>query len=524
MKIPFMKKSSPAQWSGSTSPDLSSRFVRFARQLLESFEIDSFLTATIDLIIDLAKAERGLIILFDQEGTPLYEAARDASRQNLEYPEFQVSHKIIEQTRAGKQALYLRNAMQDSTFRNSASIVRLKILSVICLPLQVEQQVIGVVYLDNRTIMGAFEEETYKTVCEFADFISVAAFRALERKQLKNHVHALEKELRLRYRFDAIVGHHPRMVEVLKTLSQVANTDVTVLVRGESGTGKELIARALHYNHQRRCQKLFIPVNCGAIPESLLESELFGHVKGAFTGAFQDKQGWFERAQGGTIFLDEINELALPLQVKLLRILQTGEYSRIGSPEIRFCDVRIVAATSKNLQELVEKHVFREDLYYRLNVIELILPPLRQRASDILLLAGHFLKMYGEKFGKPQCKLSAAAEQVLTSYQFPGNVRELENVIQRAIVLTSDEIIDPLHFPPVVLENRTIPLPSSPWLTFRDSKKKFLQNFEKEYVEKCLAKAHGNISNAASLSDMNIKNFYTKMRQHKLDPSKWKSR
>jgi Nif-specific regulatory protein len=338
-----------------------------------------------------------------------------------------------------------------------------------------------------------------------------------------NHVHALEEELRTRYRFEAIVGHHPGIVDILKTLSQVANTDVTVLVRGESGTGKELIARALHYNHQRRCHKPFIPVNCGAIPESLLESELFGHVKGAFTGAFQDKLGWFERAQGGTIFLDEINELALPLQVKLLRILQTGEYSRIGSPEIRFCDVRIVAATSKNLQELVEKNAFREDLYYRLNVIELVVPTLRERSSDILLLANHFLGMYGEKYGKSQIRLSSAAEQALQGYHFPGNVRELENVIQRAIVLTTDAEIDTSHLPPVVVEKRAIPLMPSPWLSFRDSKEKFLQSFEKEYIEKCLARARGHISKAAVLADMNIKNFHTKMRQHKLDPSKWKS-
>ncbi|MFQ6114992.1 MAG: sigma-54 interaction domain-containing protein, partial [bacterium] len=254
---------------------------------------------------------------------------------------------------------------------------------------------------------------------------------------LDDQLGTLETELRSRYRFDFIVGHHPKMVMNLKLVSQIADTDATVLIHGESGTGKELIARALHYNSKRQYNP-FVTINCGALPESLLESELFGHVRGSFTGAIKDKPGWFECAHGGTIFLDEVSEMTPALQVKLLRILQTGDYSPVGSTETRKCDVRFVAATNKDLPALVHEGKFREDLYFRLNVIDIEVPPLRERKSDIAFLSEYFMSLYGAKYGKEKVQMAQETEQRLFSYDFPGNVRELENIIQRCVLLAEN--------------------------------------------------------------------------------------
>jgi len=238
---------------------------------------------------------------------------------------------------------------------------------------------------------------------------------------LGDHWETLEKNLRSRYRFEFIVGHHPKMIKNLKLVSQIADTDATVLIQGESGTGKELIAHAIHYNSKRQ-DNPFVTINCGALPESLLESELFGHVKGAFTGAIKDKAGWFESARDGTIFLDEVCEMTCELQVKLLRILQTGEYTPVGSTENRKCNVRFVAATNKDLLALVHEGKFREDLYFRLNVIDLELPPLRERKSDIHLLIQHFMHLYTLKCEKKDVNISKDTEGLLLAYNFPGDV------------------------------------------------------------------------------------------------------
>ncbi|NOZ69367.1 MAG: sigma-54-dependent Fis family transcriptional regulator [Deferribacteres bacterium] len=253
-------------------------------------------------------------------------------------------------------------------------------------------------------------------------------------------LHATEAELRSRCYFESILGHHHGIIEVLKFISRAADTDAAVLIRGESGTGKELVARALHTNSRRR-ERPFVPVNCGALPESLLETEMFGHVRGAFTGAVRDRAGWFERADAGTIFLDEVSEMPPALQVKLLRVLQSGEYSRVGSTEIRRCDVRILTATNADMQHLVKEGKFRGDLYYRINILDIEIPPLRERRSDIPLLVRHYLKIYGTRHGRDILRMGRDAEALLLSYDFPGNVRELENIIQRAVILSRTALL-----------------------------------------------------------------------------------
>jgi transcriptional regulator with GAF, ATPase, and Fis domain len=353
----------------------------------------------LDYFIEISGAERGMVTCFDEDGEPSFEATWNLPGEGLAHPDFEISRKIIAKVKSAREPICLCHALEAPAPEKSHSTPRLKTLSVICLPLCHERKIFGIVYLDNRTISGAFTPEKFRLIRSFADFVSLAACCALQAKRQQNRVYALEAELRARCDFEAIVGHHPRLLEILKLVAQIADTDATVLIQGESGTGKELIARALHCN-SRRQHHPFVPINCGALPENLLESELFGHVRGAFTGAVKNKLGWFERANGGTIFLDEISKMTPALQAKLLRVLQTGEYSPVGSAEIRHCDVRILAATNKDLQELINAGAFQEDLYYRLNVIDIMLPPLRDRRSDIPVLIQHFLRSLSEKYRK----------------------------------------------------------------------------------------------------------------------------
>lgn len=492
------------------------RLFEIGKRLLAESEVNKLLTIAMDYAIEISRAERGMIILFDGEGNTLFQTARNLKKQDIDHPEFEISRTIIDKVKAQGTPTCLRNALDDPALRKSNSVERLKILSVICLPLNYEGKVFGVVYLDNRTVRGVFKSETCTFIQEFANFISLAAYNALERKQLHNRVHVLEQELRGKYEFESIVGHHPKMLEILELVSQIADTDATVLIQGESGTGKELIARALHFNSSRK-DKSFIPINCAALPEHLLESELFGHVRGAFTGAIKDKVGWFERAAAGTIFLDEVNDMSPALQARLLRVLQTGEYSRVGSTVIRHCDVRIVAATSKDLHEVVKQGKFREEVYYRLNVFDMWLPPLRERKSDIPLLVQHFLKMYGLKHGKEDLRLTGEVESLLLTYDFPGNVRELENIMQHAVILACGPIIEPHHLPTNIFSTEHAPPRTETPPTLTKAKRHAAEKAEKEIIIECLKATSGHISKAAKVAGIHVSSFHKIMTKHGID-------
>ena len=277
--------------------------------------------------------------------------------------------------------------------------------------------------------------------------LTLAIGRAQERQQLKSEVARLRNVVAKEQKFDPgnIVATSPAMKEVLEMVARVAATDATVLVQGESGTGKELIARALHQNSKRK-DGPFIPINCGALPENLLESELFGHVKGAFTGAHQNKKGLFEEADGGTLFLDEIGEMSPVTQVKLLRVLQDSEVRRVGANTGVKVDVRVVAATNKRLQERVKENEFREDLYYRLQVIPIFLPALRERSEEVLPLVRHYLGVFSQKLNKPIKDLTPEAERAILEYSWPGNIRELINAVERAVILARGEMVAPEDF------------------------------------------------------------------------------
>jgi len=300
-------------------------------------------------------------------------------------------------------------------------------------------------YASADTAIKAMKEGAYDYITKpfKVDEIKLIIKNALEKKHLQKENVLLKQVVRDRYVFENIIGQSPKMLALYDLLHKVAPTKTNVLITGESGTGKELVAKAIHFNSPRK-EKPFVTLNCGAIPEALLESELFGHMKGAFTDAIATKKGLFEMADEGTIFLDEISELPLMMQVKLLRVLQDREFKRVGGTEDIRVDVRIIAATNKDLERAVKEKRFREDLYYRLNVIQIKLPSLRERREDIPVLAAHFLKRYSEELNKNISRISPEALHLLLNYEYPGNVRELQNIIERAVVISRDTIIS-LH-------------------------------------------------------------------------------
>ena len=335
-------------------------------------------------------------------------------------------------------------------------------------------------------------------------FTDEELFSAVERTLDKLHIRRagqarFEKMPTASY---GLIGESEKMRNVFSRIAKAASTSATVLITGESGTGKELVARAIHYSSSRASAQ-FVPVNCGAIPEELLESELFGHVKGAFTGAIESRAGFFQTADGGTIFLDEISDTSLAMQAKLLRVLQDKEVCMVGSSRPRNVDVRILASTNKDLLGLIRKDVFREDLYYRLNVITIDIPPLRDRNDDILLLIQYSANKFAKDLGKPAPKFSDNALQVLKNYHWPGNVRELENVIQRLVVMTDEEMIEVPDLPSL--------------LRFSALRKaglnRTLAEVEAEYIQNVLASVEGNISKASEILGIDRKTLRAKLKK-----------
>lgn len=338
--------------------------------------------------------------------------------------------------------------------------------------------------------------------------------KALELGELKSEVSRLRSLVGERYHFDNVIAASEKMQQVLQQIVQIAPTDSTVCLYGESGTGKELMARAIH-SRSSRARKPFVAINCGAIPEGLLESELFGHAKGAFTGAGQQKKGLFQQADGGSFFMDEVGELSLPLQVKLLRVFQEHEFYPVGGVQPIKVDFRLIAATNQDLSNAVREGRFREDLYYRIHVIPIYLPPLRQRTEDIPLLAQYFLRRFNQEMNKNLAGFSREAAQSLMLHQWPGNVRELANVIERAAALTDEGVIMPDH---LLLGNEGTPCSRSRLLSLNEAR----EEFERAYLTQVLTTARGNVSRAATLAGRYRAEFYKLMRKYELDPVAFK--
>jgi two-component system, NtrC family, response regulator PilR len=373
-------------------------------------------------------------------------------------------------------------------------------------------------YASHDTAVKAMKEGAYDYITKpfKIDEIKLIIENALEKKNLQKENSLLKQVVRDRYHFDNIIGQSPKMQTLYDLLEKVSPTKTNILVTGESGTGKELVAKAIHYNSPRK-DRPFVTLNCGAIPESLIESELFGHMKGAFTDAIATKKGLFEVADEGTLFLDEISELPLLMQVKLLRVLQDREFKRVGGTEDLRVDVRIIAATNKDLEEAVREKRFREDLFYRLNVIQIKLPPLRERTDDIPRLALHFLKKFSAELNKTISTVSPEAHRLLQDYAYPGNVRELQNIIERAVALESSQELTAQNLRSYLDEHLQIKKGGLDLDIPSEGLEKFVEEIERTLLVKALNRTHGIKKKAAELLGINFRSMRYRLEKYGLN-------
>lgn len=516
---------------------LLKRILEINRRISLPTDLDKILEVIMDSMIEFTGAERGHLIL-REGGENRVRVTRNMQGEEIENPEQSFSCSLVERVlKTGKPVITL-DAMNDDRFSMSLSIHKLKLRSIVCIPFCIRDSVIGAIYLDNHLQKGAFTEWVVELLQAFADQAAIAianvtAFDELKKgtidlkktheelRRSKEEIEELNKKLQaslsekenelvqvrqslatkqaaleLKYRYDEIVGRSPKMMEVLKLLDRVTESDIAVFLFGESGVGKELIARAIHFNGPRK-NGPFIPVNCSAIPENLLEAELFGYLRGAFTGADRDRPGLFEAANKGTLFLDEIGDMPATMQVKLLRVLEEGAVRRVGSQEMTPIDIRIVTASNRDIKELVGEKKFREDLFFRIHAVRIFIPPLRERKEDFPALIDYFLEKFSRDHKLKKKKiLSRRAFDLLAGYSWPGNVRELENSIYNACMLADGWRIEPYDLKQKeelfsgagegegVLQGES---------SFRES----VLGFQKRLIRKVLEESQWNISQAA---------------------------
>ncbi|MDP1677305.1 MAG: sigma 54-interacting transcriptional regulator [Bacteroidota bacterium] len=393
------------------------------------------LEKVLEIAMTHLSAERGFVMLADSLSESGYTVVclKNFNSKKISN-EFAASSSVVTSVLQSGEPVLTVDAMSDERFESSVSIMAQKILSIICIPLRAGERISGAVYLDSSKSRKAFTEDALKFLTVFGSLAAIAIENAQRISLLEKENVRLKNEVEVTHLFGNIIGKSEKWKKVLEIAQRVLDVDAAVLITGESGTGKEVIARAIHENGTRK-GKSFVAVNSSALPENLIESELFGHIKGSFTGASSDKKGLVEVANGGTLFLDEIGDLPLSLQAKILRLIQEKEYRRVGDSNNRTADIRIIAATNKDLKEEVKTTRFREDLFFRLNVIGIHLPPLRERKDDIPLLASYFVKRAAENYKRPIDGIHPDAMQLLLVNQWQGNVREFQNLIERAVVL-----------------------------------------------------------------------------------------
>ncbi len=427
------------------------------------------------------------------------------SASNAVLAELPISLSIVNHVRSRKESV--RSEVQsDDRFSASASVLRNEIAAAMCVPLVAGGRELGVIYADRIAPAEPFTETDLRMLAAMAMPVVVAVENIRSAEALKTEREQLVDQMKLEH---SIIGKHKSVTAVLELVERVAVTDSNVLIVGESGTGKELVARAIHLSSTRG-GRAFEAVNCAALAPTLLESELFGHVKGAFTGAISDRPGRFELADKGTLFLDEIGEMPLDSQAKLLRVIEQGELRRVGDTRDRTVDVRILAATNKQLDRMMAEHRFREDLFYRLNIVRIELPPLRGRGTDIDLLADHFLRFFSSKCGRKPLTLSARARDLLNKYSWPGNVRELKNVIERLAVICKADEIRPEDLPAEICAGGA---PASGSIAPTSS----LAEVERQHILDVLAHTAGNKKEAASILGIDRSTLYAKLKQYGIE-------
>ncbi|HEX7477067.1 MAG TPA: sigma 54-interacting transcriptional regulator [Polyangiales bacterium] len=474
-----------AQAQNDASTELSGlrKLYDFSQRLMDLRSVPELISALMDAVIEVTNADKGFLILVEG-GSPRVAVARNLNHENLSDGVRQLSDSIIRRVIESKKPIIVSDALHDEQFCSSESVMNLKLCSVMCAPLMAQGELLGILYVGNDNVVNLFEERSLDVLTIFAGQASLILQNALLLDSIKNDFDNLKQKFEMS-RFGDIIGSSPTMLEVFRTVEKVATTDISVLITGETGTGKELIARALH-DRSERAKKPFIVVNCGAIPENLIESELFGHVRGAFTGAVATRQGKFQLADTGTLFLDEVGELPLSLQVKLLRALQEKTVLKVGDTKPERVDIRVVAATNRDLEAEMKSGNFREDLFYRLNVINIHLPALRARGDDILVLAKYLLQKYGAELGGKVKGFTPNALIAIRKYDWPGNVRQLENRIKKAIVMCDKTLIG-------VEDLDMLPEAMSPVTTLTQAR----EDFQRRYILEVLERNNGNRTKTA---------------------------
>ncbi len=479
------------QAAGPTTTDLQLSGLRklfdFSEKLMTQRKLDELLEAMLDAVIEVTGAEKGLILLLEEgdgAGKPVIRASRHVKREAITDTSGAISDSIVRRVLETGRPVIVSDALSDAQFGSSESVLALQLSSVMCAPLISQGQVTGAMYVGNDRVKGLFERSQLDVLAIFAGQASLILQNAMLLSALRADKEKLAAELTDK-RFGDIIGVCPGMLDVFRKLTKVSTTDISVLITGETGTGKELIAREIH-RRSNRATGPFVVINCGAIPENLIESELFGHVKGAFTGAIASRPGKFQLADKGTLFLDEIGELPLNLQVKLLRALQERVVVRVGDSRPEKVDIRVVAATNRVLEEEIRTGRFREDLYYRLNVVNVWLPPLRERGDDVLIIAKALLSKYADELHSAVQGFTPAALASIKKHVWPGNIRQLENRIKKALVLCERTLLSP--------EDLDLGQSSdSPILPLEKAK----EEFPRKYVLEVLERNNGNRTQTA---------------------------
>ncbi len=468
----------------------------FSEKLINRRSVNELLEAMLDDVIELTHADKGFLLLIEGDDPAAKPAAkgeekrlgirasRNVRKEAITNAQGAISDSIVRRVIDKARPVIVSDALADTNFGQSESVIAMKLSSVMCAPLLSQGEVIGALYVGNDKVKHLFDRTQLELLSIFASQASLILQNAMLLNALRADKAKLVAELHDK-KFGEIIGACPSMLEVFRKLQKVAATDISVLITGETGTGKELIAKELH-RRSPRVDGPFVTINCGAIPENLIESELFGHVKGAFTGAVASRAGKFQIADKGTLFLDEIGELPLNLQVKLLRALQERVVVRVGDSRPEKVDIRVVAATNRNLEEEIREGRFREDLYYRLNVVNLWLPPLRERGDDVMIIAKVLLSKYADELASAVRGFSPAALASIKKYAWPGNIRQLENRIKKALVLCDQTLLGPedLDLGPSA-ETSILPL------------EKAKEEFQRKYVLEVLERNNGNRTQTA---------------------------
>jgi len=502
-----------------------------ARAVSFSSDLEKSLTDVLDILQRDLGMNRGTVTVLNPTTTELQiEVASGMTASEMRRGVYRVGEGITGRVVESGEPMVIPQVGKEPMFLDrtgSRRDINKDDISFICVPIKVGPQAIGALSVDRLFDQKVSLDEDVRLLTIISSIIAQAVRHMQmleeEKARLISENVRLREELKEKYSFENIIGSSNKMHQVYTMIDQVAKTPTTVLIRGESGTGKELVAHAIHYNSTRAAGPL-IKVSLAALPETLLESELFGHERGAFTGALGKKAGRFQAADGGTIFLDEIGDLPLSLQVKILRVIQEREFELVGGTETVKVDVRIIAATNRNLEELMAEGRFREDLYFRLNVFPIYMPPLRERKTDILLLANHFLEKYAAGVEKGPVRLSTQATDLLMSHPWPGNVRELENAVERAMILVTGDVITEEHLPPSIGGENDIPSggASPPRIMGAGNLEDEVESLERDMITDALRETRGNRTRAAALLGITPRMINYKIGKYGIDPEEYR--